>query len=337
MPSHLPSERKNSPAATAAPVFNVAFFLVPGFSMMALSSAVEPLRSVNRMVGECRYDWHIVAKEKGPVSAGNKLEITAAHGLADSPCCDLTIVVASLDAEGYHEPKVFEWLRKRHEERGMLGAVSNGTLILARAGLLAGRRATIHWEMQRWLAEEFPAIKVRADLYCIDRDVMTAAGGIAAMDMMLAMIAERDGREIAADVSEQFLHGPVRASTERQRRDVRWRYDVTDRRLVTIIRLMEENLSDPIKISQVSDVAGVSERQMERLFESALGTSPSEFYLRIRLRVARARLLHSTESLEKISDFCGFSSPGHFSNAFKICYGEPPSIVRRRTQDEPSG
>lgn len=305
--------------------------------MMALSAAVEPLRAVNRLVGEARYRWRIAARDAGPVAASNGLEVTAAHGLGDAPPSDLTVLVASLEVEDYGDAGLYRWLRSRSDGHRMVGAVSTGPLILARAGLLDGRRATIHWEMQRRLAEEFPAVQVLPDLYCVDDGIMTAAGGTAAMDMMLALISRREGRDLAADVAEQFLHGPVRAATVRQRQDVRWRYQVTDRRLVSAIRLMEESLAVPLRIARIADVVGISERQLERLFESAFGKKPSEFYMEIRLKQARLLLGQSTMSLERIAEMTGFSSPGHFSRSFKACYGVPPSAVRRHRRDANGG
>jgi transcriptional regulator GlxA family with amidase domain len=263
--------------------------------------------------------------------------VTAGHGLADAPPSDMIVVVASLDIEDYRDRRVLDWLRRRRDGRRIIAGISNGPLLLARAGLLKGRRATVHWESLVRLTEEFPDVRVTRDLYCTDRDVMTAAGGTASMDMMLALISERDGRDLAADVAEQFLHGQVRDSNEMQRQDVRWRYQVNDRRLVTAIRMMEAHIRDPLPIAQVSDIAGLSERQMERLFESALGKSPSRFYLDLGLKAALGWLFHSTETLEEIAARCGFSSPGHFSRAFKACYDRPPSAVRRRHHEDNVG
>lgn len=313
--------------------FGVAFLVVPGFSMLALSSAVEPLRSANRRMGVRRYDWRVVACAPGPVPSGNGLELTAALGVREAPSADLTIAVASLDVEDYREAAVFDWFRRLQGAGRLIGAISNGTLVLARAGVLGARRVTVHWEMERRLAEEFPDLTVCPDLYCWDRGVLTAAGGTAALDMMLALIAERDGREVAADVAEQFLHGPPRDSTARQRQDVAWRYRVTDRRLISTLRLMEERLSDPLRIGRIAEAVGISERQLERLFVARFGQSPSDFYMALRLKAARGWLLTGSESLERIAERAGFSSTGHFSRSFKAWAGVSPSTLRRRGTD----
>ena len=327
--SNSPSPIQAAPDAARRP-FRVAFFLVPGFSLMALSSAVEPLRAVNRLLGDKRFEWVVIGRAAGPVAASNGLEVKAACAIASAPPADLTIVVASLDVETYRDHALFEHLRRLRAQHRLIGAISNGTLILARAGVLGGRRVTIHWEMQAPLMAEFPDLDVCPNLYCWDLDVMTAAGGSAAMDMMLELIAVRDGRETAVDVSEQFLHGPARAASELQRQDVRCRYRVTDRRIETAIRVMEDQLTSPLRIARVAELAGLSERQLERLFADAFGQSPSQFYLDLRLKEARSRLLGSSETLQEIAETMGFSSQAHFSRAIKAWCGTSPLAIRKR-------
>jgi transcriptional regulator GlxA family with amidase domain len=310
--------------------FRVSFIVVPGFSLMALSSAVEPLRSVNRLLGDARYEWMLVAHRPGPVAASNGIEVKPAYGVGDAAPADLTIMVASLEVESFREHAVLEHFRRLRSKHQLIGAISNGTLILARAGVLAGRRVTIHWEMHQQLASEFPDLDICSNLFCWDLDVLTAAGGSAAMDMMLELISVRDGRDTAVDVSEQFLHGPARPANGMQRQDVRWRYRVTDRRIETAIRVMEDHLTAPLKIARVAELAGLSERQLERLFGEAFGRCPSQFYLELRLKEARSKLLGSSETLEEIAEAMGFSSQAHFSRAVKAWCGASPLAIRKR-------
>lgn len=310
--------------------FAVSFLVVPGFSMMALSSAVEPLRAANRLADRTLYSWSVMAAKGGPVTASNGLDLTAVLSLADTPEADLTIVVASLDVEALNCMSIINYLHRLRIRGKMLGAISNGALLLARAGLPKGSKVTIHWEMQRHLADRFPQLDVVTDLYCWDRSLLTAAGGTAAMDLMLALIAERDGRQLAADVSEQFLHGPIRTPSEAQRADLCWRYQITDHRLIAAIRLMESDLRTPIKIARIAALTKVSERQLARLFQEAFSKSPSEFYMDIRIKAAHAMLLHSTASLDKISEDTGFSSSAHFSRTMTNRCGMPPSKIRRQ-------
>lgn len=297
--------------------------------MMSLSSAIEPLRAANRLMGRQRYDWALVGQTAGEVSASNGIGLRVPWSIADAPACDLTVVLACLSIEDYHEPEVFAWLRSLKRRGRLLGAISGGALLLARAGVARNSRVTIHWEQATLLTEGFPDIQVTSELYCRDNGILTAAGGTAAMDMMLALIAEMDGHRLAMDVADQFLHGQIRPSSQFQRQDPRARYGVTDDRLLAVIAVMENRIANPVRIAALATEARISGRQLERLFLSQLQMLPSEFYMDLRLNAARQMILASTEVLETIAERCGFSSLGHFSRAFKARFGMAPSHLRR--------
>lgn len=304
--------------------------------MLALSSAIEPLRSANRLLGVDRYQWNVLGARKGPIRASNGLETRADYDLSDPPDADLTIIVASLSLDDYTDKKLMGHIRWLHRQGNPVGAISNGTWLLAAAGILAHRHVTIHWESLETLAASYPDVDVSAELFCIDKTIFTAAGGASAMDLMLELIGRREGRDIAADVAEQFLHGKARASSEFQRNDLRWRYKLTDKRLETVIRLMEENHVSPISISKLAERVELSERQLERLFSEQVKATPSRFYLDLRLNRAWTRLVASTDTLEEIAEISGFSSQAHFSRAFKLWSGASPLTVRRDRRREES-
>ncbi len=330
--SPLAPERRNQNLP-----FTVHFLLVEGFSMMALSSAIEPLRAANRLLGRQRYAWALVSKTGGSMTASNGIELPVTHGIADAPPSDLTLVVASLALEDYGGAEVFGWLRRLRRQGRLIGAISIGAMVLAQAGVARNARVTVHWEIAGELAEGFPDIEVVPDLYCWDKGILTAAGGTAAMDLMLALIAEMDGRKLALDVADQFLHGEIRPSSRIQRQDLRSRYRVTDERLLAALALMEARIADPARLGALAEAAGLSERQLERLFVAQLGLMPSAFYMDLRLNAARRMILASTEVLETIAERCGFSSLGHFSRAYKARFGEAPSHLRRRRSQRHDG
>ncbi len=286
----------------------VGFFLVPGFSMMALSAASEPLRAANRVTGRKAYSWHLLSAEGEAVSSSSGFRLVPDAAIAEGGDFALVIIVASLDVAQYRDQRVFAWLRRLAQSKCRLGAISTGTLLLARAGLLAGYRCTIHWEMQRDFAEEFPEIELTTDLFAIDRNRVTCGGGIAALDLMLALITERLGPAVAAEVAEQFLHTRIRPSSESQRMAVQWRYGVTDRRIVRVVSLMEQNIETPLPTQTLAEIAGISRRQLERSFLEAFGKTPSRFYVELRLKHARSLLLQSTHSILDVALKSGFSS-----------------------------
>jgi len=307
----------------------VGFFLVPGFSLMALSAASEPLRSANRVLGREAYRWSLISLDGRPVRASSGFTMVADRSTEEEPDFSLVIVVSSLDVAGYRDQRLFNWLRRLGHKGCRLGAVSTATFLLARAGLLSGHRCTIHWETLRDFAEEFPEIEVNRDLFCIDRNRLTCAGGTAALDLMLALIAQEHGETAAADVAEQFLHTRIRPPGESQRMSVQWRYGITDRRLVRAITLMEQNSERPLPTQALAQIAGISPRQLERLFLQSFDRRPSRFYLELRLRQAQTMLLQSTDSISQIAAKCGFASASHLGKCYREAFKDTPAHVRR--------
>jgi len=296
---------------------------------MALSAASEPLRSANRALGRKAYRWHLISIDGAPVQASSGFTMVADHSIDQDTGLSLAIVVSSLDVADYRDQRVFNWLRHLAHSGCRLGAVSTGTFLLARAGLLSGHRCTIHWELLRDFAEEFPKIEVTRDLFCIDRDRLTCAGGTAALDLMLALIAEQHNERVAADVAEQFLHTRIRPPGESQRMSIQWRYGITDRRLVRAITLMEQNTEYPLPTQAVAQIAGISPRQLERLFVQHFDRAPSRFYLELRLRQSQAMLLQSTDSISQIAAKCGFASASHLGKCYRDVFKDTPAHARR--------
>ena len=179
----------------------MGYFLVPQFSMMALSSATEPLRAANRVAGKPLYSWHLISADGQPVSSSSGFAMQAEYALSPTLEFNHLFVVASIGVHEYKNAQVFDILR-RYAARGLpLGGICVGSMILARAGLLDKRRCTIHWEEHRALAEEFPSLEVSQDIYCIDGDRITCSGGTAAIDMMLALVARQHGHLLAAEIA----------------------------------------------------------------------------------------------------------------------------------------
>lgn len=310
----------------------VGFLLVPGFSMMALSAATEPLRAANRASGRDAYSWHLVTADGAEVSSSSGFRLVPEFSIKEAGEFAMLIVVASLDVAEYRDAQVFAWLRRLAQSNCCLGAVSVGPLLLARAGLLNGYRCTIHWELLQEFREEFPEIDATRDLFCIDRSRITCGGGIAALDLMLAVISAQQGQAVAAEVAEQFLHTRIRPPGESQRMAVQWRFGVTDRRIVRVINLMEQNIEHPLHTQTLAQIAGISRRQLERRFLALFGKTPSRFYVELRLKHARSLLLQSTESMLDVALRCGFSSVSHFGRCYRASYHDTPARLRRSGQ-----
>jgi AraC family carnitine catabolism transcriptional activator len=306
------------------PPRRIGFFLAPRFSMMAFSSALEPLRVANVIDGRELYRWRVFSRDGAPVEASNGMAVLAEGSIVDAPKVDTMFVCASHAPEDTMDRATLAWLRRLPLAGVTLGALDTGAWFLAHAGLLNGYRATVHWEWQDAFAEKFPDVDVRNSLFEIDRGRLTCAGGTAALDMMLHLIGLEFGHGLAVDISEQFIHERIRAPEDAQRMAPGQRLGVTDPKLEAVITAMEENLEEPLPAADLATIAGVSERQLERLFRRSLGCAPTRYYLDLRLRRARILLGQTRMPVMEVALACGFASPAHFSRSYRTHFGHAP-------------
>ncbi len=307
----------------------IGLLIFPQFSMMALAGASEPMRAANRLAGKALYEWSLLTESGGTISSSSGIEIQTVS-VDQAPELDRVFVLASLDIEHQKPPKKLRFLQRAAASGMTIGALSTGTFILARAGLLEGKRCTLHWESVGQFTEEFPSIEVSKELFVNHGNRWTCAGGTAVIDLMLAQIALDFGSKFAASIAEQFLHARIRAPEEHQRMSVQWRYGVHDRRLTVAIAFMENNLEKIVSIEEIADRCNLSHRQLERLWHQHFGMTPKRFYLELRLNEARRLLRESTQPIASIAYSCGFVSASHLGAAYRQVWGCTPGEERRK-------
>ncbi len=305
------------------------YYLVPNFSMMAFTAAVEPLRSANRMSGSQLYSWRVISKDGNPVPASNGLQVVANASIMETDSCEALFVCAGIDAHRYDDRAVMAWLRRIARQGGIVGSLCTGTHLLARAGLLNGYRCTIHWEDLESFADENPELEVTDDIFEIDRNRITCSGGTAALDLTLHMITMEHGAELAGKVSEQFIHERIREAHDHQRMALQSRVGVSDPKLLSAIAEMEANLEEPLPLPDIADAVGLWTRELERLFEKHLGRTPSRYYRELRLHHARLMLMQGSASILSIALAAGFVSASHFSRRYREYFGRTPREERR--------
>ena len=321
------SGNPQTPADRPAETFG--FFLVPGFSMLSFTSAMDPLRSANRLSGQELYDWLVISVDGGPVQSSASVEVIAHRAIAEVERLANVMVIGGIDTHRYEDKTVYAWLRKLARQGCRIGAFSTGSYLLARCGLLDGYRCTVHWENLAGFQEAFPELEVTAELFEIDRSRLTCSGGTAALDLMLSMIALEHGRDLAIQVADQFFHERIRDSHDQQRMALRSRLGISHPKLLKVIGLMEENLEEPLARSRLAVRADLSTRQLERLFRKYLGRTPTRYYLELRLYRARALLTQTAMSVLDVALACGFVSASHFSKCYREFFHKTPREERR--------
>ncbi|MFK5980031.1 MAG: GlxA family transcriptional regulator [Rhizobiaceae bacterium] len=310
---------------------SVVFYLVPDFSMIAFATAIEPMRIANRMLGYEYYRWRLASLDGNSVRASNGIKVSVTRNLKEerqalstSMRPAITFLCSGIDVEKVDNKSLYAYLRENKNSGVTVAGLCTGAYLLAMAGLLNGKRCAIHWENLPGFAEKFPTAEVYADLYEIDGNIWTCAGGTASLDMMLAMIARDHGDEIVNSVCEQALTDRVRSPTDRQRLPLRARLGVQNSKVLSIIEFMEANISEPLQLLEIAGYVGLSRRQIERLFHQHMGRSPARYYLEVRLDRARHLLIQSTLPVVDVAIACGFISASHFSKCYREMYGKPP-------------
>ncbi len=314
---------------------SIVFFLIPDFTMIAFATAIEPLRAANRMLGYDAYQWRLASLDGKPVKASNGVECAVDTSLeverrkmtgSDRP--SMVIVCTGVNIETYSNKTTFAWLREEYNRGVAIGGLCTGAHVLAAAGLLGNRRCAIHWENLPGFAEAYPRVNVFADLFEVDQNIYTCAGGTAALDMMLKLIGDDFDEHLVNRVCEQVLTDRVRSPTDRQRLPLRARLGVQNSKVLTIIELMEANLTEPLALLEIAEHVGLSRRQIERLFHHEMGRSPARYYLEIRLDRARHLLLQSSMPVVEVAVACGFVSASHFSKCYREVYARSPQQER---------
>jgi transcriptional regulator GlxA family with amidase domain len=313
----------------ALPVpLEVGFLLIGDFSMMAFAAAIEPLRSANRQGRRDLYRWRLFSRDGAPVVASNGIAVMPHAATRDAGTPPVMIVCSGIGAERFGDRAVFAWLRRLDRSGSVIGAVSTGAYVLARAGLLDGRRCALHWENIAEFAEEFPAIAVTDEIFVIDGDRLTCCGGTAALDMMLHVVRLQHGHQLATSVAEQFIHGEIRDHREHQRMELGARLGVTHPKLLAAIAAMEANLEAPLSQAALARRVGLSRRQLERLFRRYFKHTPASHYLGLRLERARQILQQTNRPVIDVALACGFVSASHFSKCFRARFATTPRALR---------
>jgi transcriptional regulator GlxA family with amidase domain len=306
----------------------IGFLLPPQFVLLSYAGAVEPLRAANTLSGQALYDWKIITMDGKPVEALAGGRFDPDYAVGDDIALDMLMVCSPPNSANFRDERTFSWLRHIARKGTVLGSFSGGINLLARAGLLDNYRCAVHWERMSAFREEFPNHEISNSIYVIDRNRITCGGGLSAVDLMHAMIEARHGHDLAADVSEWFLHTEIREGRRPQRLSLQARLGVTHAGLIKALEAMERTLEEPLSRVELAGIAGVSERHLDRLFVTQVGAKVSEYYLQLRLGRSHELIIQSNMSLLEIANACGFDRASTFSKSYRKLFGVAPSKDR---------
>jgi len=307
----------------------VGFLITDSFNLLPFVSALEPLRIANRLCQKPLYQWRVISTDGDAVIASNGMLQPADLSIEQANTLDMLVVSGPFHPGSFNDERVLHWLGKQGETDTIIAGLETGSHVLALAGLLDGLQCTTHWENMTEFREAWPQHKVSADVFEVDRRRLTCSGGAASMDMMLYVIEQQHGHELAASVADSMIHPHIRRAGEPQRMDIQARTGVTHPDLLECIELIEANIEQPLTPAELAELVGISKRQLERLFRRYLNTTPARYYLTLRLETARRMLEKSSLKIIDVAIACGFKSAGHFSSRYFSSFGVTPRESRR--------
>ncbi|MDW3184265.1 GlxA family transcriptional regulator [Roseobacter sp.] len=316
-----PALRKDPPADKPK---RFVFVLLEDFTLLCFSAAVESLRIANRMAGKQVYEWRIIGEGGDIVYASSGSGFKLDGDLEELNRDDTVMVCGGIDVQAATTKRVLGWLRREARKGLLVGGLCTAAYTLAKAGLLDGKRATIHWENQDSFSEEFQEVDLTKSVFVVDGNRITTAGGTSSIDLMLKLIADHQGEELANMVADQLIYASIRTDQDTQRLSVPTRIGVRHPKLSKVIQMMEGNIEEPISPSILAKNVGMSTRQLERLFRRYLNRSPKRYYMELRLQKARNLLMQTDMSVINVALACGFASPSHFSKCYRSHYNTTP-------------
>lgn len=318
----------DTPADPAA-VTRLRCVLIPRFNMLGLNGILEPPRIANYLSQDPLYQttFHSFDGDVITSSNGLKVDCDAAPEMLDRN--DIVLIFGSWGSEHYRNPKLISWLRLQARRNVRICGIELGAYVLARTGLLARQRVTTHWSCLSGFQERFSDLVAVEQLYTDNGRFMTCAGGTAGLDMMLHLIAQAHGKRLAGEISDQLLHHPIRAEDTPQRMTLGRGTESLPTAVRKTVSLIEDNINEPLKVPEIAQEVGLSQRQLERLFVKEMGCSVVQFGLLMRLQHARVLLISTGLSIREIATASGFNSLSHFAYAFKDCFGKRPRDYRQ--------
>ncbi|AZO12044.1 GlxA family transcriptional regulator [Mesorhizobium sp. M3A.F.Ca.ET.080.04.2.1] len=321
-------------SAAAERPFDLVVLVLPGFSHLALHAYIEPFRIANTVSRLPLFRWRIAGLDARPVEGANGLAIpvdVTVDELTSNPQdrrLGQLAVVAGEPVERQLTPQLNRFLRVMARRGVAISAVGTATWLLAQTGLLAGTRCTIHWSRLAAFSEMFNQPRIRDSLFVKDGQYSTCAGELAAFDLAVDLIGSHAGRYVAQEVCRHATVEGQRSGSNRQTGPSGLAFTGVSDKLVMAMRIMEENVEFPLPMDEVADRAGISRRQLERLFAVHLGLPPVRHYLRIRVDHAK-RLIEGTRMpIIDVAIACGFISASHFAKCFRAFNGLSPQQCR---------
>jgi transcriptional regulator GlxA family with amidase domain len=307
-----------------------SFFLMPEFTHIAFSCALEPLRIANLVSGKTLYRWTLLSEDGRTATCSNGSVTLTEGGMEPGRKTDRLFLISGMNVPAHTTPPLLAWLRRERAAGTPLGGICSAAYVLAKAGFLDNMETALHWAWHDLFTEEFPDVRLVRSVFVAREKVITASGGTAAADLMLHLIGRAQGTDLATEVADQMVYNAVREGTAAQRVSLQSRHGMRNQHLVRAIAIMDETIESPISPSLIAEQLGISTRQLERLFGRFLNSTPKHYFMEKRLHRAQNLLVQTDQSVTEIAMACGFQSTSHFSRVYRAHFGTSPVQQRAK-------
>lgn len=307
-----------------------SFFLLPEFTHIAFSCALEPLRIANLVSGRTLYRWSLLSEDGRTATCSNGSVTLTQGGMETGRRTDRLFLISGLNVQAHTTPRLLHWLRRERAAGTPLGGICSAAYVLARAGFLDNVETALHWAWHDLFIEQFPEVRLVRNVFVARERIITASGGTAAADLMLHLIGRTHGEDVATEVADQMVYNAVREGTAAQRVSIQSRHGMRNEHLRRAVAIMEEAIENPLSPSLIAEELGISTRQLERLFGRYLNSTPKNYSVEMRLNRAQNLLVQSEQSVTEIAMACGFQTTSHFSKVFRAHFGRSPLSQRAK-------
>jgi transcriptional regulator GlxA family with amidase domain len=305
----------------------------PDIQMLDLAGPVEVFSMANRLGGGGEaYSTEIVSPDGGPIRSTSGMEVAAQVSMraCGGPIDTLMVLGGEGVRAAASDDRLIAWLREAAGRSRRVTSVCTGSFLLARAGLLDGRRATTHWSACELLAEGFPAVTVEGDpIFVRDGNVWTSAGVTAGMDLALALVEEDLGGELAREIARFLVLFVQRTGGQAQFSRQLAGQRPERETLAKLESWIADHLAEDLSVPALAARACMSVRNFSRRFGEEVGVTPASYVEAVRVEGAK-RLLESTgRGVEDIACACGFGTVETMHRSFKRTVGVTPGEYRR--------
>lgn len=311
-----------------------SFVLIPGYSLLALSCAIDVLRAANADAGDSIYTWRLLAHESGPIESSSGLQLPCEAASMHHPDSfgdrNVVAIVGGDGSHNFFDEELYRWLRNFVNSDTVIGSISDGAFIAAECGLFYNHRSTIHWKCLEAYKVRFPDLDCRASILELDRKRFSCAGGTASLDLFLHFVHEDFGAEGVAKINDNYFHDAVRDSSISQHMAQAYRFANRSKLLAEAMTLMTQNLEQPLSIAEIAHRIGTTHRSLDRLYNKHLGLSPGKYFRQLRLARAGGLLLQTGLPISEVALSCGFNTASHLGTHFRQSYGLTPNQYRKR-------